>query len=714
MPKKIEDIKESDSSKRIDLRNKVSNKKTKKKIGENLVREKNIIFKEKKDFISVKDLEGGSPNKYVYIKGERHSPPKFLGNLLRVAAAGVAIVLVLNSLNAYYKGKSLEKNISKSAYEGYSFLVDAGKNATKIQFENAIGSFNMAQEHFKEAENSLWFVNTDQSFYAKNVNLVKSVDLLLKSGKHFAEAGEHFTNALEEFNKIPLYFISKNANEDRANPSITEALKIGLEKTNLAIEKVALAEEMINEVEVKSLPADVRAKVEFLKENVASFSETLKETSKHFPAILELLGDRYPHRYLILLQNNDEIRPTGGFIGSYIILDMNNGYIEKMDVHDVYDLDGSYGGKIEAPEIIQDFTKNLRLRDANYSPDFAVSAAKIKWIMQKQKGPGVDTVIAVNQSLLKDFLEITGPVQVGRFGKLNADNYRLLLSYVIEGKIWGDEDPKHILKVFVPAFKEAILKEEYIGKISSRIYRAIQQKDILMWSGYNDLQALFDATGLSGRTTPNIEKEDYLSVIVFSLGGTKSEKFIDEDISHSTNIDEFGNITNEVTIKRTHNFTEGIYREWRKTLNAYGIKNISESVIDILGRGQNRTKIRVYVPEGSTLIDATGAVETKYDIDIRKTYFYTGMDLKAGESKEITIKYKLPFKLSLNPVDTYKITVQKQAGSKGSIFTKTISGDEKVHNLGSYPSSTRIDEEGRIIYATNLLYDKYFSSVWGK
>lgn len=714
MSKKIEDIKGGNLDKKIDLRSKISTKKPKKKKGDNLVRENNIIFKKENDFISMRDLEGENTHHYAYIKGEKITPPKFLGNLLRVAVAGFMIVLVINGLNAYYRGKSLEKNISSSAYEGYSFLVDAGKNATKIQFENAIESFNKAQNNFEEAEDSLWFIKTDQSFYAKDINLVKSIDALLKGGKYFAQAGEYFTQALEEFNKLPLYFVSKNTSKDKSGPSITDALKLGLEKTDLAIEKVEMAAKLVMSVDSKNLPVEVGAKVDFLKESITGFSETLKATSSHFPAIMELLGDRYPHRYLILLQNNDEIRPTGGFIGSYIILDINDGYIEDMTVHDVYDLDGSYGGKIEAPEIIQDFTKNLRLRDANYSPDFAVSAAKVKWIMQKQKGPGVDTVIAVNQSLLKDFLEITGPVQVGKFGKLTASNYSLLLSYIIEGKIWGEEDPKHILKVFVPAFKEAILKEEYIGKISSKIYRAIQQKDILMWSGYTDIQELFDATGLSGRITPNIEKEDYLSVIVFSLGGTKSEKFIDENISHDTQIDELGNIINKVTIKRTHTFTDDIYRAWKKTLNAYGIKKLSDGVIDILGRGENRTTIRVYVPEGSTLVDATEEVETKYDPDIKKTYFYAKMDIKAGESKEVTIRYKLPFILELNPIDTYKLTVQKQPGSKGVVFTKTISADEKIYNLGTYPTTARISEDDSLIYATNLLYDKYFSSVWSK
>lgn len=714
MARKIEDIKGVPFSKKIDLRTKISGEKKEKSKDGGFIRDKNIIYRKRTKISEVKDMIGKRPYNYMYIKGKKISPPGFLGNLLRVSIAGLLIILVLNTINAYYHGKNLEKDISQSAYEGYSFLIDAGKNATKIQFDGAIEAFNKAQKNFSDAENSLWFVNTDQSFYAKNISLVKSVDALLKGGKYFAQAGGHFTEALEEFNKIPLYFMAQNAAKNKQNPSITDTLKLGLEKTDFAIEKVELAAKEIAKVDSTNLPSDIKAKIEFLKQNIQTFSETLKETSKHFPAILKLLGDRYPHRYLILLQNNDEIRPTGGFIGSYIIMDMNEGYIQKMTVHDVYDLDGSYGGKIDPPDIIKDFTQNLRLRDANYSPDFPTSAAKIKWIMEKEKGPGVDTVIAVNQSILKDFLEITGPIQVGNFGKLDADNYSLLLSYVIEGKIWGEKDPKHILKVFIPAFKEAIFKEENIGKITSRIYHAAQRKDILMWSKDPDVEALFDAAGLSGKIAENAEGEDYLSVINFSFGGTKSEKFMEENISHGTYIDRYGNVIDEVTVKRTHTFTDAIYKQWKKTLGAYGLKEMPDWLIDILGRGDNTTTIRIYVPEGSILMDATGSVETKYDSDLKKTYFYTKMQVKAGQSQEITVKYRLPFVLSLHPIATYKLTVQKQSGSRGSVFTKTIFAAPEVYNLGTYPDTARLDTSGNVIYATNLLYDRYFSSVWSR
>lgn len=711
MAKKLRDIKVDPKSEKIDLRN------SQKKHGQSkLKKTKNLLYKHKNPIKAVKDISGVDEGHYLYIRGKKFTPPKSLGNLLKIGIAGFVILIVINTVNVYYIGKKLEKDISAQAYEGYSFLIDAGKSATKIQFEGALNAFEKALENFSEAKNKLWFISSNNSFYNRSDSLGYAVNALLEGGRHFAIAGTHFLEAVEEFNKIPLYFVSKNAAEGKKDLSITEVLSVGLEKTDLAIQEISIAADLIGKIDENSLPTEISARVIFAKKKIEEVSSTLNATAEHFPAFLKLLGSRYPHRYLILLQNNNEIRATGGFIGSYAIVDVNEGYITNLKIEDVYDIDGSYGGYIEPPDELKGFTSNWRFRDSNYSPDFAISAAKARWFLQTEGGPGVDTVIAINQGLLKDMLEITGPVQVGQFGKLNSENYNLLLSYIIESKIWGAEDPKHILKVFIPAFKDAILQEKNLGKIGSKLYKAIQQKHIMMYSSDPEIQDLFDAFSVSGRIYQTAENEDYLSIINTSIGGTKSDQFVEENILHDTVIDQHGNIIDEVSIKRSHLWSDDIYFYWKRILAGYGFQDMPDQLIDNLGRGRNKVNMRIYVPAGSVLIDSSGKdVLTKYDDSLKKTYFYAIMEIKAGEVGNLTVKYKLPFSLDItNPAATYKLVVQKQPGSRGSIFNKTMFADESLENLAYYPTDGRKDSTGKIIYATNLVYDRYFSGIWKK
>lgn len=709
MPKKLKDIQLSSINQKIDLKGPVFKKR--KPIRKN----KNTIYKEETPIKEIKDLSTTENQKYIYIKGKNFKPPKFLGNLLRLGVVGFLIIILLNTINVYVIGKSIEEDISNTAYQGYSYLVDAGKSATQIQFDNALIAFDKALENFNQAEADLWFINTDYTFYSEESNIGQAVNALLESGKYFSFAGKYFLQAVEEFNKIPLYFVSKNNPDNATAPSITDTLKLGLEKTDLAIKQISYAAKEIAKIDEATLPPELKARVTLAKKKIEEISKTLEETSKHFPAILKLLGDRYPHRYLILFQNNNEIRPSGGFIGSYAIMDINDGYIENLETYDVYDLDGSYFEIIEPPEVFSELTSNWRFRDSNYSPDFTFSAKKARWFLEKEGGPTVDTVIAINQGLLKDMLEVTGPVQVGDFGELTSENYNLLLSYVIEGKIWGEEDPKHILKVFVPEFQKAIMKEENIGKVTSKLYKAIQQKHIMMYSSDEDIQALFDSIGISGRMYQNKEDEDYLSIINTSIGGTKSDQFMEETINHDTYIDKDGNLIDEVKISRSHLWTDDIYYEWKKILKSYGFDEMPDYLIDILGRGENRVLTRVYVPDGSVLLESNGSdIETKYDKDLKKTYFFTKMDAKAGETSETWIKYRLPYKLNFEPASTYKLIIEKQPGSKGSIFTKTVTLDEEISLLDMYPEEALVNKNGEISYATNLVYDKYFSAVFGK
>lgn len=713
MPKKVKDITEAEKYERLNLRQKTGNIPLKEK---NRLKKGISLFK--KTPSQTKDISGAKGPEFYYIKGEKFSPPKTLGNLLKIAGLGLLIIVIINLINIYFSGLALQKEIESSATMGYENLINAGKDTTKIEFAKAVDAFDKALENFSAAKEKLWFINSDTSFYSKDIEAAQSVNNLLEGGKNFAVAGGLFLEAMEEFNKIPEYFFSRNMDEEQntidKSKSITGTLKKGLEKTDQAIAQINLAAENFNKVNEAFFPDNIGLRIEMVKKQINETQEILNSISKHFPAILKLLGDQAPHRYLILLQNNNEIRPTGGFIGSYIILDMNDGYIDKLEVNDVYDIDGAYTEKITPPEEFAGFTDNWRFRDSNYHPDFPTSAASASWMLEKEGGPTVDTVIAINQGLLKDLLEVTGPVQVGSFGTFDAGNYNLLLSYIIEGKVWGAEDPKHILKVFIPAFKDTLFKTQNLGKLSSKIIREVQQKDIMMYSSDKDIEALFDAAGINGRMHPNILGEDYLSVINTSVGGTKSDQFIEENITHDTYIADNGEIIDEVKITRKHEWADDIYYSWKKILQKYGFNEMPDQLIDILGRGKNKVSMRIYVPKNSELIDSSKKVAVKQDKETDRTYFMTEMIVAAGQMDELTIKYKLPFKMDFSPAAQYKLIVEKQSGSVGSIFTKTLEMAGSIKELGVYPDDAKIGDENHVIYATNLVYDKYFSVLLSK
>ena len=717
--KKLVDIKPADSENdKINLRgDSTSPDKHKEEQRLKLHPKKHFFYKNIDPINHIEDIKSEKKNDVNFSEGfpKRKIIPHLSG-ILRIGLIGLVLLILINILNLYQQGIELKKEISDTAQKGYDYLVTAGKDTSKIQFEEAVKAFDNAKLNFESAQNTLWFYKNDNSYYGKKDEIGYAIESLLESGKHFSIAGKQFISALDDFNKIPVYFVEKNIPkaiyEINNQPSLTELLNKGMEKTKIAIGEISQANEKINKINLDVLPQEIKTKLIFAKDKLNIISTTLISIEKEFPALLKLLGDKLPHRYLILLQNNNEIRPTGGFIGSYAIVDINDGYIEKIETHDVYALDNQYTEIIEAPEDLQSFIQNWRFRDSNYSYDFPESAKKAIWFLTKEGGPSVDTVIAINQGLLRDLLDITGPIKVDDFATFDSENYSFLLSYLVEGKVLSQNDPKIVLKQFIPLFKEAIIKPQNISKVSLKLYRAIQQKHILMYSTDEEIQSLFEATGVSGKAYRNEANEDYLSVINFSIGGTKSDQFIEEKILHESFIKENGEVADQITIIREHKWDDRILQSWKKILAESGYKNLSDGLIDILGRGKNVVITKVYVPFGSKLVSSSGAdIKQKFDEVLHKTYFVYTTEATVQKPSKIAINYVLPYKLNFSQPQVYKIIAEKQPGSRGSILTKIISVEDSLKVLDSYPVQDQNTSDKKIIYASNLVYDRYFSAL---
>lgn len=121
------------------------------------------------------------------------------------------------------------------------------------------------------------------------------------------------------------------------------------------------------------------------------------------------------HKLLVLFQNTDELRATGGFLGSYALVQLQDGVLGEITVEDIYDADGQFTGFIEPPSGVKEYlsaNNGLRLPDANWQPDFADSSQQVLRFFALADRGKIDVVVGVNLNLVKTLLEITGPVHL--------------------------------------------------------------------------------------------------------------------------------------------------------------------------------------------------------------------------------------------------------------------------------------------------------------
>lgn len=678
---------------------------------------------------------------------KKEAPVKKVRDLLFFVIAACVVLLVITLTHLAKTGVRLEKNIVEGANKGFGTIV---QGARALQLQN----WEMADQFFKEAgaiftalDNKTWF--SSNPFYPNMRNpIVDTGNVLIHGGKNLSKAGELFTAAFRNLNTLPEEFFAAQKSLSLVDRlSLTEKLKQTMPKVAAATAALKKAYENFSAVSENFIPAEIRPRFQSAKNALEVLIGFMKIFEEDTPALLKLLGDKEPHTVLILLQNNHELRPTGGFIGNYMILETNDGYLTKSDVFDVYSADHQLNEVVTPPAEILAVNQRWFLRDSNYSAHFPLSADKAAWFLEKENGPGVDTVIAIDQSFIEKLIALTGPVAIPELKKpLTNANFSFILSYITEAKLTGRENPKAVVHSFIQEFQKKVFADVDPGQLFFALKAAIESKHLLAYSRDPEVQAFFERRGGAGlmrgtpsflceRTAPpgrgdrsevgscgsqpneveHTNKEDYLNIVHTSIGGNKNDAYISETIRHDTFLHSDGSIIDEVIISRTNHWNNETEKKLQSLISSFGFSKMSKNVAEILGRSRNLHALRIYVPKGTVLEKGSDSgITSAQDEEIGKTYFSARMEVPVGETKSLTLRFRLPFKLTLSPVDTYTFTIQKQAGQDGVTFQKRIFPESRVLNFKYFPEEGSFDPDGVWNYETELAKDLTLVSVWGK
>jgi hypothetical protein len=405
-----------------------------------------------------------------------------------------------------------------------------------------------------------------------------------------------------------------------------------------------------------------------------------------------LLGMDSPRTYMILFQNDKEIRPSGGFMTAYAVMKVDKAKFTPVISDDIYSLDVKYTPVIQAPQPIIDYIKGpytlspkWRLRDMNWSPDFATAMGIVIPAAETAGVTKVDGVISVDTQLLVNLLDVIGPIGVPGFGNFGtainpkcncADVIYQLESFAdVEGAvIWSPTTGKIISapanynnrKAIIGPLMNSILAnalgqpKDKLAGLAQAVFKSLIEKHVLIYTLDANVEKAITDFGVGGAINQSYTG-DYLHINDANLGGRKSNLYATEDVEQNITVAGDGSVTKTVTIT---------YK------NPQGQDGWLNSVLP--------TWVRVYVPEGSTLITSEG-LEKKQDPyeDLGKTVFAGYFQLRPEGVSKVTFQYKLPFKVS----GEYKLLIQKQPGTDGFLYTV---------NLGKHTEEFYLKEDKEI------------------
>ncbi|OGI15514.1 MAG: hypothetical protein A2878_00195 [Candidatus Moranbacteria bacterium RIFCSPHIGHO2_01_FULL_54_31] len=387
-----------------------------------------------------------------------------------------------------------------------------------------------------------------------------------------------------------------------------------------------------------------------VKQEVRTDLETVMSLAD---ALLHTDGEE--RAYLILFQNNLELRPGGGFIGSFGILKVRDGNVADFAVHDTGNFDGRIPSTVEPPYPMRETLKidSWKLRDSNYSPDFAENAKRAEDFYHMGNGTEqFDGVVAVTANVLTSFLKVTGPVEIAGFpGVYSADNAILDLEYQVEqGYLKQDiefGERKSVMGMLgleiLHRVKALPLAKQY--ELFQTVLADLHQKDIQLRFKDELLQEQVAASGWDG-AMDSAWKNDYLFLVDANLNSFKSDYFVKRSYAYTVDLSQ---AVPQATLAVTYQHTAE-KRDWFAK--------------------DYQTFLRVYVPAGSYLNRVTGAAKDPvYGEFLNKKYFGALVQVPLAMEKTVTFEYALPENLERQ---WYDLKIQKQPGLSDVPVTVTI------------------------------------------
>ncbi|HEX3095805.1 MAG TPA: DUF4012 domain-containing protein, partial [Patescibacteria group bacterium] len=567
---------------------------------------------------------------------------RFRKTMAVFALCVIVLASGIHGLSLIAAGLDVKGRVLGESDTGFGYLQEAKTSLQAQNTEAAQANFNRALEQFKNSQATLNSTSADLQGILAVVPQKHDADKLLEAAQKITEAAIKGTELLNLTNNMKLSAVGLSAG--------TKNREMLLKAQGLLNDSVQLADEsasLINEVSISSIPQQYQATFLSAKDTATFFQANVASVKEVCSLIFDiLLGQK---NTLIVFQNNNELRASGGFMGTVGNAKLNDGSLTSLDIRSVYDWDGQLKQKVLPPQPMYVVNNQWFMRDSNWFGSFPDSAERIGAFFEKEGGETPDLVIAMTPDVILAMLDKTGPINLPQHGiTLTKDNF--IEEVQRETSVDYDKQlnqPKQFLADFFPLLMEKLGSDQ--GGIISFLevfQQSLYKKEIVMYSRNSDLENKINSFNWGGQLRST--DRDYLSIVNSNLGGTKTDRSLERSAELRTTINKDGTVTNNLQ---------------------YTVKNPLPNSPGL----SNKTFIRFYVPEGSKLNSGSGfnqdiqlpvisndgytiddkvqewqkgvqqdtASGTYYGNEAGKTWFGNWLIVDGGQTKTVTLNYTL-------------------------------------------------------------------------
>lgn len=594
-----------------------------------------------------------------------------------------------------------------STYLGVFHLKKTIKEIKSENFQDLPSNLTNSRKYFIFSQKMLQQMSFVFSFTGTSGS-AQNIEEHLSVAIGITEAMESGARALQSA-KIFSDIVFKNKIADPRKELDNLLVELGQVEENLAFIETRISEAEKNKLLEKLMPKEMEGYKEKVSETrkEISFSRDLLSLS---PDFLAFEGRK---KYLLLLQNNMELRPTGGFIGSFAVITFEKGRLLDFIVEDVYSADGQLKGHVDPPPALEKYLGEAGwyLRDSNFSPDFPTSAQQAEWFLEKEIGQNVDGTIGINLNFIKSLLLAAGPVQLPEYNEtISADNLFERAEYHSEIDFFpGSTQKKSFLTVLTNFLFEKIkhLPPQSSLNLFGQWQKNLQSKDVMLFFHDNKLQKRIHLLGWGGEikdikfgTASQFQGSgliDYLMIVDANLGVNKANYFITRNISFTATITDKGEVINNLQIdyhndSKSETWPGGTYKNYLRII-------IPGDVDKIIVKEKNNN-------DSSYKTMLKSKIDESQDFNKKIFGFLT--EIKPQESKKIQVIYQRSKKFPMSgKITDYVFYLQKQSGTKEDNLQVKINYPLTLKPIKIMPKADWHKQS--ISFDSQLSKDKFFA-----
>lgn len=495
---------------------------------------------------------------------------------------------------------------------------------------------------------------------------------------------------------------------------IIELLTIGRERFQQAQQQLAAARTRLDSIDTSLVTPETL----LLIEEIDTYYEQLTTTNDMLldapDTLTAAFGLDDEVSYLVLAQNSDEIRPSGGFIGTWGWMNVRNGRVTDYDYFPSTRTNPSPPAvDINAVYPIPSWW--LRFRepiyaawDGSWHADFPATAEMAAWYYNVGENPQtpIEGVIAIDLIGFEYLLESLGSVTVPDYNVVvTPENFR---EVVYDIRAFGEGVRPHkeflaaLYKTVFEEWQSANRDEEVTTALLGATLQALRERHLMLYATDDTIQDAIETLGWGGAQAPALE-HDYLMVADANLGN-KSNSSIIRQWTYDVEVQEGGSLSSRVSI--SYDYPDSIASQ--------------DPAVDPEYHGEldYGNLLQVFTPANST--PTLGGLEE----DVRvievvqqqaHAIFVSIFDVEYDTAERVQFAYTTPPLIEeLGTYKRYRLLLQKQPGTVDESVSVQLTlpeGAEVVSTSPEVAASYTLEQE-ILDFRLNLTTDQWIEVIY--